>query len=289
MMDGGPPASTMSDKDLFTDADFRRIAQIALRDFGLSLQDSKKSLVSSRLGRRLRALGLDSFSAYIDLVESPAGAEEKVLLLSTLTTNVTRFFREGHHFDHLRDQVLPDLVARARAGGRVRLWSAGCSSGEEVYSMAMVVHAADPGLARTNTKILATDIDPAILRKARDGRYDLDALEDIPKPYHDSLRIDRAAGQFTLAPEVAQLITFGETNLVAQLPVSGPFDVIFCRNVAIYFDKPTQALVWEKFARLLAPGGILYIGHSERLSGPAMQMMTNAGITTYKKAQETVR
>lgn len=289
MMDGGPPASTMSDKDLFTDADFRRIAQIALRDFGLSLQDSKKSLVSSRLGRRLRALGLDSFSAYIDLVESPAGAEEKVLLLSTLTTNVTRFFREGHHFDHLRDQVLPDLAARARAGGRVRLWSAGCSSGEEVYSMAMVVHAADPGLARTNTKILATDIDPAILRKARDGRYDLDALEDIPKSYHDSLRIDRAAGQFTLAPEVAQLITFGETNLVAQLPVSGPFDVIFCRNVAIYFDKPTQALVWEKFARLLAPGGILYIGHSERLSGPAMQMMTNAGITTYKKAQETVR
>lgn len=273
---------SMASADM-TDGDFRKVATIALRDFGLNLPDSKKSLVASRLSRRLRALEFTGYDEYFALLESPSGADEKTALLSTLTTNVTRFFRESHHFDHLRDEVLPGLIDRAKSGGRVRLWSAGCSSGEEVYSMALVINAAFPDAGATNTKILATDIDPAILEKAKTGSYAPEFLDDIPTPLKSGIQSDPATGRFGPRAAVKSLITFGITNLVAELPVSGPFDAIFCRNVAIYFDKPTQSRVWAQFSRLLAPGGFLYIGHSERLSGPAVESLKNVGITMYQK------
>lgn len=273
--------SSMSDRD------FDRIARIALKEFGLSLPDTKKSLVHSRVVKRLRAQRLPDFGSYCALVESPEGADELTELLSALTTNVTRFFREDHHFAHLRSEVLPKLIETARAGGRVRIWSAGCSSGQEPYSLAMTLLAEAPDLSKRNVKILATDIDPAIVEKATNGIYGNDELEHLPKAMQTRPMVEDGPrpGSFAMAKPVRDLVTFGIVNLIGDLPMSGPFDVIFCRNVAIYFDKATQEKVWQRFADLLAPGGYLYIGHSERVSGQASAQLQSSGITIYRKDQ----
>jgi chemotaxis protein methyltransferase CheR len=270
-----------------SDRDFDRIARIALKEFGLSLPDTKKSLVHSRVVKRLRAKRLPDFSSYCDLIESSQGADELTELLSALTTNVTRFFREDHHFAHLRSEVLPKLIETARAGGRVRIWSAGCSSGQEPYSLAMTLLSDGPDLGKRNVKILATDIDPAIVEKAKTGVYASDELEHLPKAMQTKPMVEAGPrpGSFAMAKPVRDLVTFGIVNLIGDLPMSGPFDVIFCRNVAIYFDKMTQEKVWQRFADLLAPGGYLYIGHSERVSGPASAQLQSSGITIYRKDQ----
>ena len=275
----GANAAAMSDRD------FERIARIALKEFGLSLPDSKKSLVYSRVFKRLRALRLPNFSAYCTLIESPQGDGELTELLSTLTTNVTRFFREDHHFTHLRAEVLPKLIQTARGGGRVRLWSAACSSGQEPYSLAMTALSECPDIGKYNFKILATDIDPVILQKAKAGIYGTDELEGLPPQLRKKPMIEDGTGpnNFAVSHAVRDLVTFGIVNLIADLPMSGPFDVIFCRNVAIYFDKPTQELVWQRFVDLLSPNGYLYIGHSERVSGSATGELQNCGITVYHK------
>jgi chemotaxis protein methyltransferase CheR len=268
-----------------SDKDFERIAKFALVQFGLSLPNTKKSLVHSRVIKRLRAHRLPDFGSYCALIESPQGAGEMTELLSALTTNVTRFFREDHHFSHLRADVLPKLIENARSGGRVRIWSAGCSSGQEPYSLAMMLLAEAPDLGKRNVKILATDIDPAIVEKATAGVYGGDEREHLPKAMQSRPMIEDGPlpGSFAVGRPVRDLVTFGIVNLIADLPMSGPFDVIFCRNVAIYFDKPTQEKVWQRFADLLAPGGYLYIGHSERVSGSASAQLKSAGITIYRK------
>ncbi len=165
---------------VFTADDFRRIAAILHADAGISLADNKATLVYSRLARRLRALGLASFRDYCALVGGRDGLDERQRMLAALTTNVTRFFREPHHFEHLKAKVLPGLVAKARAGGRVRLWSAGCSTGPEPYSIAMTVLEALPEAADLDVRILATDIDPEVVATARDGVYGEDALSAVP-------------------------------------------------------------------------------------------------------------
>jgi chemotaxis protein methyltransferase CheR len=275
----GQAGAAMSDRD------FERIARIALAEFGLSLPDTKKSLVHSRVVKRLRAHRLPDFGSYCALIEGPQGTGELTELLSALTTNVTRFFREDHHFAHLRSEVLPKLIDTARAGGRVRIWSAGCSSGQEPYSLAMTLLAEGPDLGKRNVKILATDIDPAIVEKATAGVYGSEELEHLPKAMQAKTMISDGPqpGSFAVARPVRDLVTFGIVNLIGDLPMSGPFDVIFCRNVAIYFDKATQEKVWQRFADLLAPGGYLYIGHSERVSGSASAQLHCAGITIYRK------
>jgi chemotaxis protein methyltransferase CheR len=268
-----------------TDSQFARIARIARAQFGLSLPDTKKSLVFSRVVKRLRALRLQDFDDYCALVESPQGAAEQTELLSVLTTNVTRFFREDHHFNHLRAEVLPKLIETARSGGRVRIWSAGCSSGQEPYSLAMTCLSLHPEIGKTNFKILATDIDPVIVEKARAGIYDADELEHLPPAMRIKSMIEEGPtpGGFSVARPVRDMVSFGVVNLIGDLPMSGPFDVIFCRNVAIYFDRATQQLVWQRFADLLGTGGHLYIGHSERVSGSAAEELQSTGITIYRK------
>jgi chemotaxis protein methyltransferase CheR len=267
--------------------DFQAIAAIALREFGLSLPVSKRQLVQSRLARRLRTLDLQGFGAYRALLESEGGAQELPMLLSALTTNVTRFFREIHHFDLLLDQVMPALVARARAGERVRIWSAACSSGQEPYSIALTALKIDPGIGRCNFKILATDIDPVIVEKARRAQYNAQEIAGISQRYFRPAdvvhRPNGIEGTFTLAPEVKDLITFGVLNLIAEPPFSGPFDVIFCRNVAIYFDRPTQQRVWRRLSGLLSRRGMLFIGHSERIPKTDCPELETAGITVYQK------
>lgn len=267
----------------FTPADFAAIADYAYREFGLSLQSSKKDLVYSRLVKRVRELGLPDFAAYCSRLTGPEAEAERDTLVSALTTNVTHFFRETHHFDLLASEVLKPKLAALRAGARLRIWSAGCSSGMEPYSMAMTVLDSLPDAGSLNVKILATDVDPAILARARAGIYAPEETRPIPDRMKGGGYGLAADGRHQITPRVAALVRFAELNLMQDWPVRGPFDVIFCRNVAIYFDKATQARLWQRFATLLAPGGLLCIGHSERLSGPAEAILTSVGVTSYRK------
>jgi len=268
-----------------TRRDLSEIAAMIYADAGISLNESKASLVYSRLSKHIRALGLAGFRDYCQLVSSPAGSAARREMLSHLTTNFTRFFRENHHFDHLRDEVLPGLLARAKAGGRVRIWSAACSDGQEPYSIALTVLALMPNVADFDFKILATDIDPKILGLARAGAYDEAALETISpamrKQWFQDVNL-QGRRKFQIDDRVKRLITFNELNLLGQWPFTGMFDVIFCRNVVIYFDEPTQTQIWTRFAGQLHDHGHLYIGHSERVAGEAKHVFDNIGITTYR-------
>lgn len=268
----------------FADAEFSFIAQFAHQNFGLNLTPGKKDMVYSRLLKRLRKLGLPDFASYLALLNSAAANTEYSELLSALTTNVTQFFREKHHFDYLRDGILPGLIDRARAGYRVRLWSAGCSAGQEAYSMALTVLALCPEAEKLDFKILASDIDQQIIKFAKAATYSQTELVAIPKEYQSFVVVPQGpAKTFGFTPSVRKLISFAELNLIAEWPFSGPFDAIFCRNVAIYFDAETQARLWHRFAVMIPAEGHLFIGHSERVSGPASEMMKSVGVTAYRK------
>ena len=268
-----------------TRRDLSEIAAMIYADAGIFLNETKASLVYSRLSKHIRKLGLRSFREYCTLVASPEGAGERREMLSYLTTNFTRFFRENHHFEHLRDEVLPDLFARAKAGGRVRIWSAACSDGQEPYSIALTILSQMPNAADYDIKILATDIDPKILAIAREGAYDQNSLEtvnpDMRRQWFKQVE-GGARNKWRIDDRVKRLITFNELNLMTDWPFKGKFDVIFCRNVVIYFDEPTQVRIWNRFCELLPVGGHLYIGHSERVSGEAKNDFDNIGITTYR-------
>lgn len=275
-----------SDGDLpLTEADFARIARIAKAGWGLSLESAKRPLIRSRLGRRVKALGLASFDAYCDVVES-GEAQESDHFVTALTTNVTHFYREAHHFEMLESQILPPILQAARQGKRVRLWSAGCSSGQEAYSLAGSILALAPEAARLDLRILGTDIDPTVLQIAQDGLYD-PKICLFPTPALEERVFGRAPPTGALRavrPELKALVTFRRLNLVKPWPISGRFDVIFCRNVVIYFDKPTQRQLWSRFAEVLHPGAWLLIGHSERIADPQDLGLDPAGITTYRRA-----
>ncbi|MET3587576.1 chemotaxis protein methyltransferase CheR [Pseudorhizobium tarimense] len=274
-----------------TRRDLSEIAAMIYSDAGIYLNDSKASLVYSRLSKHIRNLGLKGFREYCALVASPEGAAARRDMLSHLTTNFTRFFRENHHFEHLRDEVLPSLIARAKSGGRVRIWSAACSDGQEPYSIALTVLSQLPNAADYDFRILATDIDPKILALARAGVYDENALESVTPVMRKQFFREVDVGgrrKFQVDERVKKLITFNELNLMAQWPFKGQFDVIFCRNVVIYFDEPTQVKIWSRFASLLPEGGHLYIGHSERVSGDAKNLFDNIGITTYRYLSKNV-
>lgn len=266
----------------FTDADFARIARRAHADFGLHLPPTKKDLVYSRLAKRLRQLGLRDFHSYCDLLEGANGPGERTHLLSALTTNVTHFFREAHHFKLLREQVLPPLIKAARERQRVRLWSAGCSAGQEPYSLAFTVLNLCPDAAKLDIRILASDIDPQVLLRAEAGVYPAEELKALPEPVR-RLTEPVQGGSFRISDKVRELVRFGSLNLIEDWPMRGPFDIIFCRNVAIYFDKETQSRLWNRFAGLLVAGGHLFIGHSERVAGPADTVLQSIGVTAYRK------
>lgn len=262
-----------------------QIAAMIYADAGIYLNDTKASLVYSRLSKHIRQLGLSGFREYCDLVGSPAGVAERKEMLSFLTTNFTRFFRENHHFEHLKNEVLPGLVTRAKAGGRVRIWSAACSDGQEPYSIALTVLQMLPNAADYDFKILATDIDPKILALARAGAYDEAALETITQPLRKQWFGEttvQGRPKWQVDDRLKRIITFNELNLLGTWPFKGVFDVIFCRNVVIYFDEPTQMKIWSRFAEHLPAGGHLYIGHSERVSGDVKDHFDNIGVTTYR-------
>lgn len=262
-----------------TDSDFEAIADFAYKHFGLSMSSSKKPLVSARLARQLRQQKVTNFKEYLDRLNGKNSAKERSDLLSLLTTNVTHFFREPHHFETLRTDVLPKLIEKAKSGGRVRIWSAGCSKGPEPFSMAMLIHSMFPDVGRYDFKILGTDIDPQVVSFAQAATYPAEDIAQIPAEYKALVPQLEAGGK--MPEHLRSMITFGVLNLIEPFPFKGQFDAIFCRNVAIYFDTPTQQKVWQAFQRSLTPGGYLFIGHSERMSGPAERHLKAAGITTY--------
>ncbi len=267
----------------FTDQDFQAIAEKVRRIAGLNLPESKRSLVYSRLAKRIRKLNLGSFAEYVQLLESDIAGDEQSFLITSLTTNVTAFFRENHHFEHLSGHVLPELAKRAKAGERIRFWSSACSSGEEPFSIALCLAGALPEFAGLDVKILATDIDENTIARAKRAAYPIDVMKNIPTSAQKHLVIDKENETVQLSNEVRSLVTFGQLNLFDEWPFRGQFDVIFCRNVAIYFDKETQARLWKKLADRLVSGGQIYIGHSERISGPAASILETNGVTQYRK------
>ena len=274
----------------FTQKDFRHIANTLHAHAGIALHEGKAALVYSRLAKRLRLLGLSDFGQYVALIESPEGAEERQAMTAALTTNVTRFYREPHHFDHLRDVVMPELAARARAGGRVRLWSAACSNGQEPYSMALTVLEKLPEALDLDVRILATDIDPHMVADGKAGIYSDDLLAPVPASGRRHFHPVAGRPGYSQADEaLRRLVVFKELNLIGDWPMKGTFDVIFCRNVVIYFDDATQEKVWSRFAPILNPGGALYIGHSERVSGPAAPLFQTCGLTTYLRVADARR
>ena len=269
----------------FTSQNFERIASLLRAHSGIALTDAKATLVYSRLAKRLRKLGLPDFDHYCAFVETPEGAGERTEMLAALTTNVTRFYREPHHFDYLRKVMAPKLMAAAKDGARVRIWSAACSSGEEPYSIALTLLEVFPEAARYDVRILATDIDPNIVAKAKAGVYSNDAVSPIPAGLRDRwLSRERDAGEkcWRVKDEVRALIAFKELNLIGEWPMRGQFDIIFCRNVVIYFEEPTQAFLWGRFKNMLAAEGRLFIGHSERID---VDGYASDGLTIYKLAR----
>lgn len=262
--------------------DFRRISQMIYDDSGIKLTEGKAALVYARLAKRLRVLKMQAFRDYCDLVASAEGQGERQEMLTSLTTNVTKFFREPHHFEHLKTQIVTPFVQKG-GQGRLRIWSAACSTGQEPYSIAFTLLSAWPGAANHDVKILATDIDRNVLAAAEAGVYAENLLDGI-SPEMRARYFEPAGerGQMRVVQAVRRLITFRPLNLVEAWPMQGPFQAIFCRNVVIYFDEPTQQGIWEKFTPRLAADGALYIGHSERVTGPAGQNLRSQGVSTYR-------
>jgi chemotaxis protein methyltransferase CheR len=268
---------------LLTDDEFNRLRELVHRYTGISLSDGKRELVYGRLIKRLRTLGLRSFAEYCRLVESEH-PEELQELTNAITTNLTAFFREDHHFQQLAGEVLAEREQNNAASRRLRLWSSACSTGEEPYSIAMVLREALAHLRNWDVRLLATDIDSNVVAKAAQGNYNADRLKGMPvarrqrwfKPTTGRSKV------FSIASELKQLITFKQLNLFDPWPMRGPFDVIFCRNVVIYFDKPTQRKLFERMAELQEPGAWLFIGHSENLQN-VTQRYRLVGRTAYRR------
>jgi chemotaxis protein methyltransferase CheR len=255
---------------LLGDAEFKFLRDFVYRHCGIALSEQKRQLVQGRLLRRLRALGLKEFASYCELLRrDPDG--ELGELASAISTNVTAFFREMHHYDLLVEQLLPRWLEEKKHGGRLRIWSAGCATGEEPYALAMVLaEALERTGSHVDARILATDLSPQALEHAQAGMYALDRMGGISDERRRRWFL-RGEGQYEgyacVHQRLRELVTIQPLNLLHDWPMRGPFDAIFCRNVVIYFDKPTKQRLFERYAGLLVPGGYLFLGHSESMHG----------------------
>jgi chemotaxis protein methyltransferase CheR len=287
-LDVGFAAASAAPREFdFCDDDFRSLVQIAREHTGIALSDGKRDLVYGRLSRRLRALGFSSFRQYRDYLEGPDGVREIEKFINSISTNHTKFFREEHHFEHFRPNVAGAFVhaTHGASGGRLRVWSAGCSTGEEPYTIALVLKQEIANIARHNVRILATDIDTEVLAKASCGEYSAAALDEIPKNYRPYIQTkdNEAKGpRIAMSEDVRSLIAFRRLNLIERWPFKGLFDAIFCRNVLIYFDNETKAMLIDRFVSQIRPGGWLYLGHSESLikAHPGLRLV---GRTIYRR------
>jgi len=289
-----PPEAAGGEREFRFDRNhFNFIAGLIYELAGIHLAPHKMEMMYSRLARRVRALRLQDFDDYCALLEGEGGADEIGYLVNAMTTNLTAFFRESHHFEHLEQTTLPWVRGRqgGSAGGaggrsRLRIWSAGCSSGQEPYTISMVVAATLADVARWDARVLATDIDTHMVEVARRGLYPQSLVKSIPPEWRDwfARRSSVVEGEpmVEMADELKRLIAFKPLNLIERWPMKGPFDAIFCRNVLIYFDRNGRKEIIDKFAALLAPEGFLYLGHSESLYGLSTAFQ-QAGSTIYRR------
>lgn len=277
---------------LFTDKDFSYLSKLAGDLAGIRMPSGKRELIYGRLVKRLRTLGLKDFKQYCTLLkegEEEAGDdnEERTHFINSITTNVTSFFRENHHFDFMAEILLPELIRKKSADSQpqLRIWSAGCSSGKEPYSIAMVLKESIPDIERWDVKILATDLDSNILEVARSGIY--------PKEHLKEITFDRRRNWFQMGrgdnensikvtDEIKKMVSYRQLNLTEQWPMKGSFDIIFCRNVTIYFGRDTRVDLLDRFAELLDDEGCLFVGHSESLFG-LTQRFNTVGRTIHRK------
>jgi chemotaxis protein methyltransferase CheR len=251
----------------FSDSDFEEIRKFVKEHTGISLSEAKKNMVYSRLSRRLRQLNLEKFSDYLSYVNNEI-ENELGNFVNAITTNLTAFFREQHHFDYLRETIIPQLRINNDATRRIRIWSAGCSTGEEPYSIAMTLLESFPDIAHWDIRILATDLDTNVVAHAERGVYDIERLKSVPTEFKKRYFLKgrgQHQGNARVISSVRDLITFRKLNLMTAWPMAGPFDLIFCRNVVIYFDKDTQRTLFDRFANILIPRGNIFLGHSESL------------------------
>lgn len=266
-----------------TDANFEYLRRLARENTGIELSDHKKEMIYSRLVRRIRMLKMSSFDSYCRYLAANMD-KELTDFINAITTNLTSFFRENHHFEYLRQTVLPELKERNRHLRKVRIWSAGCSTGEEAYSLAMILSLAgfDSGW---ELRVMATDLDSSVITHAKAGVYAKDRFEHMsPDRMQRFFTPSGDGAYYTIKPSLAQMVTFRQMNLLQSWPIVGPFDLIFCRNVVIYFSKETQHTLFDRFAGILAENGYLFIGHSESLHGVS-DRFESLGRTIYRKVR----
>ncbi len=271
---------------LFTDEDFNYLSQLAAQQAGINLTTDKRELVYGRVAKRLRLLKLDKFDDYCSLLKQNNN-EECSHFINSITTNVTSFFRENHHFEYLADNVFPEII-RERSNTsrpRLRIWSAGCSTGEEPYSIAMVLRENITDIDRWDVKILATDLDSNVLQTAKEAIYPVSRVEQVSAERKKRWMLEGTGDKSSyikIKNEIRDMVHFKQLNLTETWPMHGTFDCVFFRNVAIYFKRPTQIDILNRFADRLEKNGTLFVGHSESLIGLS-QRYSNAGQTIHKK------
>lgn len=257
-----------------TDELFRKISRYVYEAARINLTENKRELVRARLGKVIRQRGFKGFRHFYEYMESDRSGEALLEVLNAVSTNLTSFFRESQHFDFLGDRLLPEIYREKKQGGNrmLRGWSAGCSSGEEVYTIAITILEKFPDLNGWDVKLLASDIDTNVIAKGENGLYEKSRIENVPGLLRNKYftRAAPASGKeeekYLVSPQLKKLIAFRRLNLMTEWPFKKRFDFIFCRNVMIYFDKPTQETLINRFHRHLAVGGHLFIGHSEGLN-----------------------
>lgn len=266
-------------------SEFAMLQQLVLANTGITLADSKRELVKRRFSPRLRALGLKSYAEYIGYLQDNF-EQEGTNFCNAITTNLTSFFRENHHYEFLEQQVLAPF--KQRNARRLRLWSAGCSTGQEAYCLAMTLLKVFPDATQRDIKILATDLDENVIATGKRGAYQVREFEKVPRALLDEYFVDDLVQVKSMQREayravdkLKSMITFNKLNLLHPWPMHGKFDVIFCRNVFIYFDKKTQEKIISGFARFQEPGAHLFLGHSETVNNPGALGYQLIGKTTY--------
>ncbi|MDF1588170.1 MAG: protein-glutamate O-methyltransferase CheR [Gammaproteobacteria bacterium] len=269
---------------VMSDSNFERIRQFVSEHTGIVLSDAKKDMVYGRLSKRVRKGRYNNFDAFCDALDA-GDQEEQAFLINAITTNLTSFFREHHHFEFLANTLIPELIKHNNSTKRIRIWSAGCSTGEEPYSIAMTLKESIADMSQWDVKILATDLDANAIAYAKTGIYRADRVAELPQQQIERW-FKRGRGDHENNVKVSKalqdLITFKRLNLLQDWPMKGIFDVIFCRNVVIYFDKETQRTLFERYADILKPDGYLFIGHSESLFNVTTRF-DNLGKTIYRK------
>ncbi len=270
--------STLSDSDFF------RIVDMLANAAGIHVPDSNRALVYSRLSRRVKAAGCQCFGEYLDFVESEQCSDERELLISALTTNTTRFFREPYHFEFFEKYILDDLMEQALDGKRIRLWSAACSTGEEPYSLAAVVLHGFPKVSECDFKILATDVSRGVLESGRKGIYSNLSAQCVPEKFRSILFDEKGADSNTAVRDcLKDIISFRYLNFMEPWPVKGPFQVIFCRNAVIYMKAEMQAKIWSNMSAVMEAGSTLFVGHSERMGREFDDRFVSVGKTTFRR------